>query len=86
LLVGNNDGMNLSGCKWRACRAQADWAIVYYSGDGVEMNGINYLIPIRAEVDGHSRRWLGCDARRGIRGRAVDLRREIKSCQTGRLI
>jgi len=26
LLVGNNDGMNLGGCKWRACRAGSPFA------------------------------------------------------------
>lgn len=29
---------------------QADWAIVYYAGHGVEMNGINYVIPIDAKL------------------------------------
>jgi tetratricopeptide (TPR) repeat protein len=26
----------------------ADWAVVYYAGHGIEMNGINYLIPVDA--------------------------------------
>jgi tetratricopeptide (TPR) repeat protein len=29
---------------------QADWAIVYYAGHGIEMNGVNYLIPIDAKL------------------------------------
>jgi hypothetical protein len=29
---------------------QADWAIVYYAGHGIEMNGINYLIPVDAKL------------------------------------
>jgi uncharacterized caspase-like protein len=29
---------------------QADWAVVYYAGHGVEMNGINYLIPVDAKL------------------------------------
>ncbi len=27
---------------------KADWAVVYYAGHGMEMNGVNYLIPIDA--------------------------------------
>ena len=32
---------------------QADWALVYFAGHGIEINGINYLIPVdaRLEVD-----------------------------------
>lgn len=28
----------------------ADWATVYYAGHGIEMNGINYLIPVDAKL------------------------------------
>jgi uncharacterized caspase-like protein/Tfp pilus assembly protein PilF len=28
----------------------ADWAIIYYAGHGVEMNGINYLVPVDARL------------------------------------
>jgi uncharacterized caspase-like protein len=31
--------------------ADADWAVVYYSGHGLEMNGIAYLIPIDARLE-----------------------------------
>jgi tetratricopeptide (TPR) repeat protein len=27
---------------------KADWAVVYYAGHGMEMNGVNYLIPVDA--------------------------------------
>ncbi|WP_398476444.1 caspase family protein [Tardiphaga sp.] len=30
--------------------SQADWAVVYYAGHGIEVNGINYLIPIDAKL------------------------------------
>lgn len=30
--------------------AQADWALVYYAGHGIEVNGINYLIPVDAKL------------------------------------
>jgi uncharacterized caspase-like protein len=34
-----------------AVRAEtADWAVVYYAGHGMEVGGINYLIPIDAKV------------------------------------
>jgi tetratricopeptide (TPR) repeat protein len=29
---------------------QADWAVVYYAGHGIEMNGTNYLIPVDAKL------------------------------------
>jgi tetratricopeptide (TPR) repeat protein len=29
----------------------ADWALIYYAGHGVEMNGINYLIPVNAKLE-----------------------------------
>jgi tetratricopeptide (TPR) repeat protein len=29
----------------------ADWALVYYAGHGIEMNGANYLIPIDAKLE-----------------------------------
>lgn len=28
----------------------ADWAMIYYAGHGMEMNGINYLIPVDAKL------------------------------------
>jgi tetratricopeptide (TPR) repeat protein len=30
--------------------SQADWAVVYYAGHGIEVNGVNYLIPIDAKL------------------------------------
>ena len=27
---------------------KADWAVVYYAGHGMEIGGVNYLIPIDA--------------------------------------
>ena len=29
---------------------QADWAVVYYSGHGLEVNGTNYLVPVDAKI------------------------------------
>jgi tetratricopeptide (TPR) repeat protein len=28
---------------------EADWAVIYYAGHGVEMNGVNYLVPVDAK-------------------------------------
>jgi uncharacterized caspase-like protein len=30
--------------------SDADWAVVYYAGHGIEINGINYLIPVDATL------------------------------------
>jgi uncharacterized caspase-like protein len=29
---------------------QADWAMVYYAGHGIEVSGVNYLIPVDAKL------------------------------------
>src|SRR5262249_852309 len=31
--------------------AQADWAVVYYAGHGIEVSGVNYLIPVDAKLE-----------------------------------
>ncbi len=31
--------------------AGADWAVIYYAGHGIEVNGINYLIPVDAILE-----------------------------------
>jgi tetratricopeptide (TPR) repeat protein len=31
--------------------AGADWAVIYYAGHGIEVNGINYLIPVDAVLE-----------------------------------
>jgi uncharacterized caspase-like protein len=30
---------------------RADWALIYYAGHGIEMSGVNYLIPIDAKLE-----------------------------------
>jgi tetratricopeptide (TPR) repeat protein len=30
---------------------KADWALIYYGGHGIEMNGVNYLIPVDAKLE-----------------------------------
>ena len=29
----------------------ADWAVIYYAGHGMEMNGVNYLVPVDAKLE-----------------------------------
>jgi tetratricopeptide (TPR) repeat protein len=31
--------------------SEADWAVIYYAGHGMEMGGVNYLIPIDAKLE-----------------------------------
>ena len=33
-----------------AAAEKSDWAVIYYAGHGIEMGGINYLIPVDARV------------------------------------
>ncbi|MDO9058207.1 MAG: tetratricopeptide repeat protein, partial [Bradyrhizobium sp.] len=33
-----------------AASDKADWAVVYYAGHGIEVNGVNYLIPVDAKL------------------------------------
>jgi uncharacterized caspase-like protein len=51
-LVSDSDrGRLLDALKTFAGNAEkADWAMVYYAGHGMEMNGVNYLIPVEARV------------------------------------
>ena len=30
--------------------ADADWAAIYYAGHGIEVSGINYMIPVDAQL------------------------------------
>jgi len=30
---------------------QADWALIYYAGHGIELGGVNYLIPVDARLE-----------------------------------
>ena len=33
-----------------AAADKADWAVVYYAGHGIEVNGVNYLVPVDAKL------------------------------------
>jgi Caspase domain len=35
---------------FRAKAASADWALIYFAGHGIEINRVNYLIPIDAKL------------------------------------
>ena len=51
-LVSDSDrGRLLDALKTFANNAEkADWAVVYYAGHGIEVSGVNYLIPIDAKL------------------------------------
>jgi hypothetical protein len=56
---------------------KADWAVVYYAGHGMEIGGVNYLIPVDAQAEGRQRRGNpGGGSGAGDRVR----RRRAKSC------
>jgi uncharacterized caspase-like protein len=46
----DRDGMTKALQAFRAKADSADWALVYFAGHGIEMNGVNYLIPVDAKV------------------------------------
>ena len=33
-----------------AIAEKADWAMVYYAGHGIEVDGVNYIVPIEAKI------------------------------------
>jgi uncharacterized caspase-like protein len=36
--------------KFRDAADAADWALIYYAGHGIEIGGVNYLIPVDAQL------------------------------------
>jgi uncharacterized caspase-like protein len=46
----DRDGMVKALRKFRDQVDQADWALVYFAGHGIEINGVNYLIPTDARL------------------------------------
>ncbi|MEO8668876.1 MAG: tetratricopeptide repeat protein [Bauldia sp.] len=54
--------------------ANADWAVIYFAGHGIELDGINYLIPVDAT--------LRTD--RAIRDEAISLDRMIETVEGAR--
>ncbi len=52
--VGNDmtrEAMNNAFRNFARETEKADWAIVYYAGHGIEVGGVNYLIPIDAKLE-----------------------------------
>ncbi len=47
----SRDNMNKALKAFRAHADSADWAVVYYAGHGIEVDGRNYLIPVDAQLD-----------------------------------
>lgn len=51
LLVNASRARLIDALRTMAREAQtADWAVIYYAGHGVEVNGVNYMIPVDANV------------------------------------
>jgi len=46
----NHDGMVKALQMFRAKADSADWALVYFAGHGIEINRVNYLIPVDAKL------------------------------------
>lgn len=44
------DGMRRALSEFEDKTAGADWALVYYAGHGIELNGKNWLIPVDAQL------------------------------------
>lgn len=51
LLVNASRPRLIDALRTMAAQAKtADWAVVYYAGHGIEANGVNYMIPVDANV------------------------------------
>lgn len=46
----SRDELNRALLEFSRKAAEADWAVVYYSGHGIEVGGVDYLIPIDARL------------------------------------
>ncbi len=47
----DNQGFNRALQEFSDKAAQADWAVVYYAGHGMEVDNVNYLIPVDAKLE-----------------------------------
>ena len=45
-----HDGMLKALRRFDAAVATADWAVIYYAGHGLEVGGVNYLVPVDAAL------------------------------------
>ncbi len=69
-------GMNRLFAEFSATAKQADMAIIYYSGHGIEIDGNNYLIPVDAELAEVS----------GVRYETVPLEGMISACRGAKIL
>jgi tetratricopeptide (TPR) repeat protein len=44
------DALSVVLKKFGDLASSADWAVIYYAGHGIELNGINYLLPVDAKL------------------------------------
>ena len=47
---GNSEQIATAIQAFRDEAAAADWALIYYAGTGIEVDGVNYMIPIEADA------------------------------------
>ncbi len=47
---GSHQALNDALRAFADAAEEADWAVVYYAGHGIEVNGVNYLIPVDAKL------------------------------------
>jgi uncharacterized caspase-like protein len=52
----------------------ADWAVIYYAGHGIEVGGVNYVVPVDAELKTTSH----------VEGEAIPLDRLVSKVEAGR--
>ena len=51
VIDGTRDGLLAALKSFAADAANADWAVVYYAGHGIELDGSNYLVPIDVKYE-----------------------------------
>jgi hypothetical protein len=51
----DRDQLDLALADFSDLAGEADWAVVYFSGHGIEVGGTNYLIPVDARLERESR-------------------------------
>jgi tetratricopeptide (TPR) repeat protein len=51
VIDGTRDGLLAALKSFAADAADADWAVVYYAGHGIELDGSNYLVPIDVKYE-----------------------------------
>ena len=72
----SREGMLASLRRFRELADTAEWAVVYYAGHGIEIEGVNYIVPVDAR--------LATD--RDVPDEAVPLSRFLDSIERAKLL